>query len=192
MSPGGRSPHADPLERLVPRPPADALERLVRYLDTLAEWNSRVNLTGARTPEERVARLVSAVWPLVERVRTGRLIDVGSGNGSPGLVLALVRDDLAATLLEPRARRWAFLREAARRAGRPVEVLRARHDGYRGAPARTVTVRALALPPEELVPLVEPGGSLFVVGARPGPPGLLAEDPSASSPRHEIWALRRP
>ena len=81
----------------------------------------------------------------------GRLIDVGSGNGSPGLVLALLRDDLEVTLLEPRARRWAFLREAARAAGRAgIEVQRRRHDGYSGAPAETVTLRALALPLAEL------------------------------------------
>jgi 16S rRNA (guanine527-N7)-methyltransferase len=92
---------------------------------------------------------------------------VGSGNGSPGLVLALLRDDLDVTLLEPRSRRWAFLREAARAAGRPVRVLRVRLDGYDGPPARTVTLRALALPTAALAPLVEPGGRLVVLGGRP-------------------------
>ena len=56
----------------------------------------------------------------------GALVDVGSGNGSPGLVLALLRDDLSVTLLEPRQKRWAFLREASRRAGRGAEQSRAR------------------------------------------------------------------
>ena len=55
--------------------------------------------------------------PAAHLPEPGSLIDVGSGNGSPGLVLALVRDDLEVTLLEPRARRWAFLREAARASG---------------------------------------------------------------------------
>jgi 16S rRNA (guanine527-N7)-methyltransferase len=98
----------------------------------------------------------------------GRLIDVGSGNGSPGLVLALVREDLEVTLLEPRARRWAFLREAARAAGRSdVRVLRSRHDTYDGPPARTVILRALALPLEALAPLVAPGGRVVFFGGRP-------------------------
>jgi len=97
----------------------------------------------------------------------GTLIDVGSGSGSPGLVLALLRDDLEVTLLEPRARRWAFLREAARAAGRPVRVLRLRHDTYPGPPARTVTLRAVAVPLAELAPLVEPGGRVLVFGGRP-------------------------
>ena len=110
--------------------------------------------------------LVAPVLPLAPLAVGPRLLDVGSGNGSPGLVLAILRPDLHVTLLEPRTKRWAFLREAARAAGLPtVEVLRARHDGYEGRPATTVTVRALRLPLEELVPLVEPGGRLLLLGA---------------------------
>jgi len=110
---------------------------------------------------------VGAVLPAAGLPASGSLIDVGSGNGSPGLVLALVRDDLEVTLLEPRARRWAFLREAARAAGRPLRVLRLRHDSYPGPPARTVTLRALAVPLAELAPLVEPGGRVLAFGGRP-------------------------
>jgi 16S rRNA (guanine527-N7)-methyltransferase len=125
---------------------------------------------------------VSSVLPARHLPASGRLIDVGSGNGSPGLVLALLRDDLHVTLLEPRQKRWAFLREAARRAGVTVEVLRARHDQYEGAPADTVTIRALALPLRALRPLVAPRGRLLVFGTpppedpalerEPGPPGV--------------------
>ena len=98
----------------------------------------------------------------------GALVDVGSGNGSPGLVLGLLRDDVELTLLEPRARRWAFLREAARAAGRSgVRVLRLRHDAYPGPPAATVTLRALALPLDELGGLVAPGGRVLVFGGTP-------------------------
>jgi 16S rRNA (guanine527-N7)-methyltransferase len=108
------------------------------------------------------------VLPAVALPAPGRLIDVGSGNGSPGLVLALLRPELAVTLLEPRSRRWAFLREAARALDRPdLEVLRARHDGYAGPPAETVTLRALALAPAELLPLLRPGGALLVFGRAP-------------------------
>jgi 16S rRNA (guanine527-N7)-methyltransferase len=108
-------------------------------------------------------------------VASGRLVDVGSGNGSPGLVLALLRDDVEPTLLEPRARRWAFLREAARSAGRSgVRVLRQRHDAYPGPSAETVTLRALALPLDELRALVAPGGRvLFFGGAPQDAPGFV-------------------
>lgn len=131
-----------------------------------------MNLTGARTPQDRVRVLVADVLPALSLVPPGRLIDVGSGNGSPGLVLALVRDDLEVTLLEPRQRRWAFLREAARAAGRSgVDVRRQRHDTYTGAPARTLTLRALALPLAELARLVEPGGRVVVLGGHAAPAG---------------------
>jgi len=100
----------------------------------------------------------------------GSLLDVGSGNGSPGLVFSLLEPHRAATLLEPRAKRWAFLREAARAGGREdIRVLRQRHDAYTGPPAANVTVRGLRLSLRALEPLVEPGGRLLVFGAPPAP-----------------------
>jgi 16S rRNA (guanine527-N7)-methyltransferase len=148
--------------------PAAAVERLARYLDLLARWNERANLTGASTAEERVGVLVGAVLPALPLALPGRLIDVGSGNGSPGLIFAAVREDIDVTLLEPRAKRYAFLREAARQLGRPgVSVERCRHDGYDGPPAATVTLRALALPLAALRPLIAPGGRVLVCGREP-------------------------
>jgi len=152
------------------------LRGLSSYLDLLASWDRRVNLTGARTAAARVDLLVARVLPLAGLPEPGTLIDVGSGNGSPGLVLALLRPDLDVTLLEPRARRWAFLREAARSAGRPLSALRIRHDGYRGPAARTVTLRGVALPLPSLRHLVEVGGRVLVFGREPDPaPGFVPE-----------------
>lgn len=124
----------------------------------------------------------------------GRLIDVGSGNGSPGLVFALLRDDLEVVLLEPRAKRWAFLREAARAAcpARPPSVLRARHDAYAGPPAQTVTLRALALPLRELSNLVEPGGRVLVLGGRPTTELPFEPEPARLGLPDDTWLFRRP
>jgi 16S rRNA (guanine527-N7)-methyltransferase len=162
------SEHRAPLEALgVEGPP---LGRLCAYLDTLAAWSPRVNLTAARTAPDRVRLLVAPILQAASLPDPGALIDVGSGNGSPGLVLALLREDLTVTLLEPRTRRWAFLREAARAAGRgSVQALRRRHDAYDGPPARTVTLRAIALSLAELRPLVEPGGRVIFFGGDPRP-----------------------
>lgn len=149
--------------------PEAARPGLERYLDLLAAWSPRVNLTGAGTATERVTLLVGAVLPAAELARRGRLVDVGSGNGSPGLVLALLRPELDVTLLEPRRRRWAFLREACRAAGRPdITVLRQRHNQYAGPPAATVTVRGLDLPLAGLAPLVAEGGRVLFFGRRRG------------------------
>jgi 16S rRNA (guanine527-N7)-methyltransferase len=172
----GPGPHAAALQRLGLAGTAAA--SLEAYLDVLAAWAPRVNLTGARTAEERVATLVAPVLPAVPLLGDGLLLDVGSGNGSPGLVLALLRPELPVTLLEPRLKRWAFLREAARAAGRTVRVERARHDQYAGPPAATVTVRALALAPAELAPLAAPGGRLLVFGARPAAAAPWTEEPA--------------
>jgi 16S rRNA (guanine527-N7)-methyltransferase len=164
--------HHSPLEALGIQAPA--LERLSDYLDLLAYWNRRVNLTGARSPEERVRILVAPILLAAPLALPGRLIDVGSGNGSPGLVLAALRDDLEVTLLEPRLRRSAFLREAGRRLGlKGLVVLPVRHDAFGGPPARTVTLRALALPLVELAPLVAIGGRVLIFGRIPEPePGF--------------------
>ena len=156
----------------------------------MAEWSRRINLTAAHTPAERVHLLVASVLPAVELLEPGTVLDVGSGNGSPGLVMALLRDDLEVTLLEPRTRRWAFLREAARRSGPGrVQVLRGRHDTYTGAPAHTVSLRALALPLTELAPLVRPGGQILVLGAAPGDEGPFEK--TLSIPGEGVHCYRR-
>ncbi len=154
-----------------------AVDRLGRYLDLLAAWSARMNLTAAVTPAERVRLLVAPILPAAPVPAPGRLIDIGSGNGSPGLVLALLRPDLEVTLLEPRQKRWAFLREAARAADRPdVTVRRERHDAYPGPAAATVTLRALALSLPEIAPLVEEGGRALIFGATPrDAPGWVRE-----------------
>jgi len=146
------------------------VEGLAAYLDLLAAWSGRINLTGADTPARRVQVLVEPVLPALALLGAGDLLDVGSGSGSPGLVLALLDRERPVILLEPRARRWAFLRDAARAAGRPdVQVLRDRHDTYAGPPAANVTLRALRLPLASLRPLVRGGGRVLVFGPPPDP-----------------------
>ena len=172
--------------------PPEALGALAGYLDLVAEWSRRTNLTGATTPEARADLLVARVAPLAPLLGAGRLLDIGSGNGSPGLVLGLLRPDLATSLLEPRVRRWAFLREAARRAGRTdIEVLRARHDEYRGPAVENVSLRAVRLPLEELLPLVAPGGRLWILGEPAGDPAGWVEETLVLPPADRARVFRR-
>jgi len=169
------------------------LARLEAYLDLLAAWSRRINLTGARTPEERVRTLVAGVLPAAALVEGGALLDIGSGNGSPGLVLGLLRDDQDVTLLEPRVRRWAFLREAVRVSGRErVTVLRLRHDSYRGAPAQTVTLRGLHLPLSELVPLVAPAGRVLLFGTAAAGVEPFSLEQNRPLPQGRLYVLRAP
>lgn len=93
-------------------------DKLVQYLDLLLHWNQKINLTSIRTPEECITRhfgetlLLSKVVPL-----TGRLLDIGSGAGFPGLALKLIASELEVVLLEPVAKKRAFLKEVARTCG---------------------------------------------------------------------------
>lgn len=146
------------------------------YLDLLAAWSPRVNLSAARTPEQRVAVLIEPALALLPLLLPGGLLDVGSGNGAPGLLLALLEPARRVTLLEPRVRRWAFLREAARACGRSdIEVLCERHQGYRGPRVPNLTARGLRLTRAEIDPLLTPRGQALLswplAGARLGPPG---------------------
>lgn len=100
------------------------------------------------------------------------LADVGSGAGLPGLVLAIARPDLSVVLIEPMARRTAFLTEVVSALGLAgsVTVLRARAEESAGrlpaGPAEVVTARAVA-PLDRLarwcLPLVAPGGRLLAL-----------------------------
>jgi 16S rRNA (guanine527-N7)-methyltransferase len=172
--------------------PEGVAPRLGAYLDLLAAWNARVNLTAMASPEARVERLVGEVLPALPWVEGGSLLDIGSGNGSPGLVLALLRPGVRATLLEPRRKRWAFLREAARAVGRTdIDILRLRHDQYGGPPVATATLRALALPLGSLGGVVEEGGRLLVFGGAPRPDPPFSIEADAPLPHSRLHVFRR-
>ena len=142
--------------------------RLDAYLDLLAAWNARVNLTGARTPAAQVDAADPGVLPLTALLLPGGPHRCRIGKRIAGLVLGILSPERLVTLLEPRTRRWAFLREAARAVGRPdIQVFRCRHDEFPGPPAPNVSVRALRLPLPELARLLAPGGRILVLGAAP-------------------------
>src|SRR5438128_6263048 len=99
----------------------------------LLAWNRRINLVSATTPQECVTRhfgesLFLARWHRLQ----GRLLDVGSGAGFPGLALKIAWPDLATTLLEPVAKKRAFLKEVVRACGMAVEVRSERLEEFMG------------------------------------------------------------
>lgn len=158
--------------------PSHAVPPLLAYLRCLDSWAARINLTGALPGADRVDLLVAGVVRLAPHLEPGRVLDIGSGNGSPGLVLAALRPELTVVLLEPRQRRWAFLRDAARAMGRgDIEILRLRHDQYQGPPAANLVARAVALPLLELAPLVTSHGQVIMVGRQAESEGTGFERP---------------
>jgi 16S rRNA (guanine527-N7)-methyltransferase len=95
----------------------DLVGKVEAYLQLLWQWNARINLTAIRDLDATVDKHIVdslAVLPWLP-AGPGRLVDVGSGPGLPGLVLAMVRADLEATLVESNQKKCAFL-EAAKRA----------------------------------------------------------------------------
>src|SRR5215467_2531365 len=94
------------------------LSQVSTYLDLTMRWNQRINLTSIRDPAECVTRhfgesLFLAKWMSLD----GTHLDVGSGAGFPGLALKIAFPALQVTLLEPVAKKRAFLKEVARSCG---------------------------------------------------------------------------
>lgn len=93
-------------------------EQVLSYLHLLQRWNQKVNLTAIRDPEEGVRRHFGESIFIARHVQFhGELLDIGSGAGFPGLALKIVCPELSATLLEPIAKKRAFLKEAVRTCG---------------------------------------------------------------------------
>jgi 16S rRNA (guanine527-N7)-methyltransferase len=91
--------------------PAGAGGALSTWLERLVEWNKRLDLTAARSTEELADLMLADAFVLATRIpRDVTVVDVGSGAGAPGLALAIARPDLRVTLVEPLAKRVAFLR----------------------------------------------------------------------------------
>lgn len=145
------------------------LEVLQRYAALLASEGVLRGLIGPREVPRLWDRHLINCGLLAPLVPEGaRVADLGSGAGLPGLVLALARPDLEVTLIEPMARRAAFLSEAcAALEAHHVTVVRGRAEDWTG-PARfeVVTARAVA-PLAKLLtwamPLVAPGGMLLAM-----------------------------
>ena len=149
----------------------DQIGQLIAYLELLLRWNKKINLTGIRDAPSCVSRHFGESLYLGRWVElNGRLLDIGSGAGFPGLCLKIIFPDLSVTLLEPVAKKRAFLKEAARVCGMNfVEVRRERLEDFAGLAPPPVydaaTARAVGHL-EELIPLasrcLKPGGELFL------------------------------
>ncbi len=155
----------------------ETLDRLERYADCLRKWNRATNLVARNSLADLWRRhmLDSAqLLPLLPKPPAGRprvIVDLGSGAGFPGLVLAILGAG-AVHLVEAQGKKAEFLREAARVADAPVTLHHERIEGLRPFPADVVTARACAPLPRLLdyaAPFLRPGpGPGARPGARPG------------------------
>ena len=141
---------------------------LESYANWLATEGVVRGLIGPREVDRIWDRHLANCAALAELIATGSsVIDIGSGAGLPGLVVAIIRPDCQVTLVEPLLRRSEFLQEVATDLSlENVTVIRARAEQVKDRKASVVTARAVA-PLERLLgwamPLVAPGGELLAM-----------------------------
>ena len=142
-------------------PVSDAvLDRLSAYLDLLGKWTRKINLVGASTMKDPWRRHIldsAQLLSLLPRTDSP-ILDVGSGAGLPGLVLAILGAG-PVELVESDARKGVFLREAIRITDAPATVHTIRLEALPPFAADVITARAFAPLPdllEKIAPFIGP------------------------------------
>jgi 16S rRNA (guanine527-N7)-methyltransferase len=133
----------------------ETLERLRAFESLLRQWQKTINLVGVRTLDDVWRRHFldsGQLCRLMPEAKT--VVDIGSGAGFPGLVVAII-SGTPATLVEADNRKAAFLREASRVTATDTEVIVGRAESVPATRADTVTIRAVA-PVTKLLSLAEP------------------------------------
>ncbi len=119
-------------------------ERLERFAELLKEWNGIHNLTADASPEAVAANVLDSLYPLTFVEKPDSLLDVGTGAGFPGLILAAAWPEVPTVLCEPLNKRAAFLRYAALEMGLDqVTVARKRVEQLEHAPFGLISSRAV-------------------------------------------------
>jgi len=150
----------------------DQIEVARAFTADLARYGEELGLIGPLEAERLWSRHVVNCVLLAPLLRPGRVGDVGSGAGLPGLVLAIARPDVQVVLIEPMERRTDWLTAESERLGLTnVTVVRGRAEDVRPEPlldqvtARAVSALGKLVP--LCAPLLSPGGEmLFMKGAR--------------------------
>jgi len=136
---------ADEFSRLLEgRIPEACGEKLLHYLVELERWSKAHSLVRFRERRELVERHILeslAALPLLPE--RGKLLDIGSGAGLPGIPLLCCLPAWSGVLLEPRARKWAFLRQMIRELGLEAEARREGWEEHQGRDYTAIFSRAL-------------------------------------------------
>ncbi len=158
--------------------------RLRQFAGMVERWSAKINLVSKRDLPLLWERHVQDSLTLLPHMPEGvtRAIDLGSGAGFPGIVLAIATG-IHFTLIESDTRKAAFLMEAARSTEAPVTVINARIEAAKTAPAMLVTARALA-PLEKLLGWALPHLAADGICLFPKGPGAEAELTAAKALWH--------
>lgn len=119
-------------------------KRLKQFTEILLEWNKIHNLTGAKTPLEVENNIEDSLYPTTFIKRPSSILDVGTGAGFPGLLLAIAYPDVKVVLCEPRKKRASFLKYVAMELNLSnVEVAKNRVEEYLSEPFGLISSRAV-------------------------------------------------
>ena len=160
--------------------------KLETYYRLLLTWNRKINLAGMdledATPDA-VDRLLIEPVLASKRAPSGarRIIDIGSGGGSPAIPFALAVPGSTLLMVESKVRKSAFLKEALRAVEMGGDVTTARYESLLSRPDlheahELLTIRAVRMEPRVLMSLqafVKPGGSIFLFRSAGDTPELM-------------------
>lgn len=102
---------AQGIAQLEPDIAPEIQQKLLSYLDLLQKWNKTYNLTAIRQPEQMVSNHLLDSLAVLPYLWPTRWLDVGSGAGLPGLVLALMRPQWTFTLLDSNSKKTSFIQQ---------------------------------------------------------------------------------
>lgn len=123
----------------------EALDKLLAFEQLLLKWNKTYNLTAIRDVQAvRTQHLLDSL-SILPFIGSGRLLDVGSGGGLPGIPLAICRPDLDITLVDAVQKKVSFLQQACIELGlKNVHPIHARVEAIKEVPFDMISSRAFA------------------------------------------------
>jgi 16S rRNA (guanine527-N7)-methyltransferase len=123
---------------------SNKVEKLSEFGNKLEWWNKTHNITGARSKEAIIENIIDALIPISFVSEPKSLLDVGTGAGFPGLVLAIIWDSAKTVLAEPLNKRASFLRYISTHLELSnVEVFKDRVERLQYSPFEIITSRAV-------------------------------------------------
>ena len=176
--------------------PTGVRQKLADYASQLEQWNKAVNLTALQGIRLVRRLIVEPIWVGHRLQMSGKLMDVGSGNGSPGIPLAITSNFEHVLLVEPRLKRTAFLRHViAKLMLRNTEVARERVENLQVglSPPDWITLQAID-PNEDIIlslkKLSMETTRVVWLTSRDHPPIPAAEKIELPESSNKIWIFR--